>query len=420
MPDSDSPPTTWDPDKFVLPGDLGELLERTFGNRRDLRSFEAAVARPSGHYSLRVVPWNLSEGLEKFLGELRRADPGVAAHPNYPDVVLLPVRGPREVPLEGKVVRVLDGAAESVVLGAHLYAPGLDRSRLPRLRAGDPVSLVATRSNVLVAAGKALLDGSQLAGVRRGPVVANEVSTFRVLSFRESGFYARGQLVDQSLPAHVAGVVAAQACDGPDARVADLCAAPGGKTTALAQEFRHRFGEFPRVVAADRSRNRLARMAGELERLRVGGVELRRGLVEKLAGDEPAFREAFDVVVLDPPCSALGGRPRLWVRVGAADVESASRNQRRLLLHADALVKPGGALVYSVCTVPVEECEEAVDYLLGQRPYEVEDAGEPVGGPGLMGDAQLLSKSDLWKFRRFLPGREDEEGFFLALLRKRG
>lgn len=141
----------------------------------------------------------------------------------------------------------------------------------------------------------------------------------------------------------VAELVGAQ----PGERVADLCSAPGGKATALA-------ATGARVLAADRTATRIGLVHGNAQRLRSEPIDL---LVADAA--VPALRPAsFDRVLLDAPCSGLGTLRRRadarW-RITPEAVDRLAELQRRMLPAAAALVRPGGTLVYSVCTLTAAE-----------------------------------------------------------------
>ncbi|MBC49734.1 MAG: hypothetical protein CMF24_08450 [Ilumatobacter sp.] len=140
--------------------------------------------------------------------------------------------------------------------------------------------------------------------------------------------------------------VSASVDAGPDERVLDVCAAPGGKSTAIA-------GGGALVIAAD-MRHRRAQLICE------NAANLDLGLpVVTADGTAPPFRTAsFDAVLLDAPCSGLGSlrrRPDARWRIQASDITKLPELQRRLLAAAATLVKPGGRLIYSVCTVTAAE-----------------------------------------------------------------
>jgi 16S rRNA (cytosine967-C5)-methyltransferase len=133
----------------------------------------------------------------------------------------------------------------------------------------------------------------------------------------------------------------------PGERVADLCAAPGGKTAALA-------AAGARVTAVDVSPARLKRVSETLDRLGLAA--------EVVAADVLAWEpgETFDAILLDAPCTATGTIRRHpdipWLK-RAADVAALAGIQARLLDKAVALLKPGGRLVYATCSLEPEEGE---------------------------------------------------------------
>ena len=140
---------------------------------------------------------------------------------------------------------------------------------------------------------------------------------------------------------------------GPELVVADLCAAPGGKATALA-------GKGARVVGMDNRAHRVALMAKNRDRL--GAATL--ALVTGDATAPPLRPASCDRVLLDAPCSGLGTlrrRPDARWRIDAAAPARLGLLQRRMLQAAAALVAPGGMLIYSVCTLTREETVDVVD-----------------------------------------------------------
>jgi len=151
-------------------------------------------------------------------------------------------------------------------------------------------------------------------------------------------------------------------------RVADLCAAPGGKATALAHSG-------ARVVAADLQRARAGLVASNARRT---GTEL-----DVLVADatRPPFRPAsFDRVLLDAPCSGLGvlrRRPDARWRLEPDALDRLARLQRRIVDAAVPLLRPGGVLVYSVCTLTAAETLGVDDHLAAAHPELV-----PLDAPG--------------------------------------
>ncbi len=148
------------------------------------------------------------------------------------------------------------------------------------------------------------------------------------------------------------------ACDllapRPGEKVLDACAAPGGKTTHMAQLMENR-GE---IAVCDCSPQRLKRLETNLKRL---GVENATIVVKDWLDDTAPFEpETFDRILVDAPCTNTGVlRRRIdarW-RLGASDFETMPEKQTRILEAVAPLLKPGGVLVYSTCSLEIEENE---------------------------------------------------------------
>ena len=153
-----------------------------------------------------------------------------------------------------------------------------------------------------------------------------------------------------SLPAHLLGEVRGL-------RVADLCAAPGGKTAQLAQA-----GAI--VTAIERSPARISRLRENLARLKLN--------VEIAAADALEWRGGpFDAVLLDAPCSSTGTIRRHpdvpWLKA-EADVGVLTGLQAKLLDRSADLLKPGGSLIYCVCSLEPEEGEAQIESLIARNP----------------------------------------------------
>ena len=148
-------------------------------------------------------------------------------------------------------------------------------------------------------------------------------------------------------------------------RVLDACAAPGGKTMQLAAAGHD-------VTALDRSESRLARLSDNLRRT---GLEARAVVADAL---EWTTDEPFDAVLLDAPCSATGTfrrHPEVLYRARPAIIEQSAELQAGLLLRAADWVRPGGSLVYAVCSLEPQEGEERIEAFLAERlDYRLEPA----------------------------------------------
>lgn len=186
---------------------------------------------------------------------------------------------------------------------------------------------------------------------------------------------------------------------GPGELVLDMCAAPGGKATYLA-------GRGAAVVAADSRPSRVGLVARNAAALDLDAHQLAPVAAD---GTRPPFRAgSFDKVLLDAPCSGLGAlrrRPDARWRIEAGDVDQLADLQRRLLGSALDLVRPGGEVVYSVCTVTAAESLDVDRWVEAERPDVV--ALDPPGEPWRpLGRGALL-----------LPQAAGTDGMYLLRLR---
>lgn len=195
-------------------------------------------------------------------------------------------------------------------------------------------------------------------------------------------------------------------------RIADLCAAPGGKTAQLIHNGAH-------VTALDRSPNRVARLRDNLARLRLEAQTLVAD-----AAEWDGEGELFDGVLIDAPCTATGTIRRhpdvAWLKQ-QSDIDALTALQRRLLQRAVSLLKPGGTLVYCTCSLEPEEGEQAIAELLAG------DSGvrrAPVAPTEVAGLSELISADgDLRTLPCHLPHPSDPrlgglDGFYAARLVK--
>lgn len=184
-------------------------------------------------------------------------------------------------------------------------------------------------------------------------------------------------------------------------RVLDLCAAPGGKTTLLSTLA----GLGGLVVANETIRARAQTLADNVMRWGLGNVVVTNNDPSHFAG----FREWFDVILVDAPCSGEGmfrKHPELEKEWSEENVELCARRQRRILGEIWGALKPGGRLIYSTCTYNRKENEENVEWLLRELGGAlVDEVAAPAGVEHDVG-------------YRFHPERVEGEGFFAAAIVK--
>lgn len=434
--------------------------------------------------------------------------------PGLDYVVFIKGSGPHNIdygPAGGKTLKeiiVSRKCAEAVLRGAQVYVPGV-LACSSHVEKGDLVAVSVAveqpvqdggwivgmtrgivlqgsqadpyfleRKGLYIGQGTTMMSRAGMFRVERGIAVDMINRVYELPSFHD---VLEGEIFLQNLPS----IITAHALDPqPGERILDMCAAPGGKTTAIAILMKDQ-GE---VVAADRSHNKvldiqnlaaemglkciktykldalkavrrksesgdspsvaLGRSEPDLERkenfnseeaMRITcatKAELRKNVkkngvgrnnllgarVEKSEGFPP---NSFDRVLLDGPCSALGLRPRLFIgQETLLSLRNHANYQRKMFDQAVQLVRAGGVLVYSTCTINPGENEALVRYALDTYKFLSLAIQHPkVGGPGLVGCCELSDGTkEEWLrcgeenlVQRFDPSSHlDTIGFFIA------
>mgnify|MGYP001469464698 CR=1 FL=1 len=270
---------------------------------------------------------------------------------------------------------------------------------------------MSVRVNRLRADRRSLLEQLAAAGLDPTPSLLSEdgiVLGSRSGNITASEWYEQGLVTIQDESSMVvAAVVAAE----PGMRVLDCCAAPGGKTTHIAETM-HDSGE---VWANDIHEHKQALISGQAERL---GLKCVKTLISDAARLGERFpKDHFDRILLDAPCSGLGvirRKPDIKWRKTEEEIRQLPELQYRLLVEAATLVKPGGVLVYSTCTVEAAENENVVKRFLRKHGEFVPDS--EVSG---LVPSELAPNidPDLGAIR-ILPHHFGSDGFFIARMWK--
>ena len=200
-------------------------------------------------------------------------------------------------------------------------------------------------------------------------------------------------------------------------KVLDLCAAPGSKTTQLSEMMKNK----GTLVANEPSTTRIKSLVFNLDkmnRLNMGVVKFKGEFLSKL------YDNYFDKILVDAPCSGLGivqkkGEVSNWWNT--SQMEKIAELQIRLLIGAIKMAKVGAEIVYSTCTVTLEENEFILDKVLSKYPVEIEEIKLPLKSvPAYTEAGGKKLHPTISKAHRIIPWEADSEGFFVCKLVKTG
>jgi 16S rRNA (cytosine967-C5)-methyltransferase len=378
----------------VFREDIIAYLARYLGRKYAEKLLES-VTTPGTRYFFRVN--TLKTKPEDLLHELRSQGVNVYQHAHVPEALFVPVEGPFEIRRLDKVVYVDKHTAESVYVGANVFAPGV--YKVENAEKGDYVSVISP-NGILVAEGILEMEPDEIFSKRRGLAVRVTRSVYKAQSLRDTSYFLSGHIYHQSLPSMVAVRLLNPK---PGETILDMCAAPGGKSTHAAQLMENT-GE---IIAVDRSKSKVDIVLENAKRL---GINIIKGIVyDSRYISEVLGKESVDAVILDPPCSALGVRPKLYYDRSYQDIVKLANYQRQFIREAVNVLRRGGKLLYTTCTFSPLENELNVvhafsDFGLTPVPISFPSIKTPLLGiPGLQFDPHL----------------HDTPGFFISILVKK-
>jgi 16S rRNA (cytosine967-C5)-methyltransferase len=322
------------------------IVEEIFGGETTL--VLEALAKPVQTYYVRCNTQKIPPG------ELQRKleDRGlkVSQHPVIPEALGIRVDGPFEIPLANQRITVDKQTAESVLQGADAYAPGI--LDCGSMRVGDEVTIVSEIGEP-VSSGIAVMSVNDILTFRKGLAVRANHRRYVGPKIRELPEFSQGLLYPQSL----AAMETARALD-PQASdiIVDMNCAPGGKLSHMSQLMCNS----GRIHGFDRNSEKIKTTRENISKLSCTNVIL--SIHDSRYLHQDMSNLTADRVLIDPPCSALGLRPKVYDFKTRQRVENLADYQKQFIKAASKIVKPGGVVVYSVCTFTLEECEKVVHF----------------------------------------------------------
>ena len=243
--------------------------------------------------------------------------------------------------------------------------------------------------------------------------------------WNETGFYLENKKQFSKHPYYQGGLYYIQEASAmlpaklvnaqPGEKILDMCAAPGGKSTAIGAALK---GE-GLLISNDISKSRAKALLRNLEGFGIINSIVVSEYPEKLSRYFPEF---FDKVLIDAPCSGEGmfhkepSMTESWLRMGP---EEYHKLQMEILTYGAKMVRPGGKLIYSTCTFSPEENEQTIEFLLQEYPqFKICDIKGYEGFSDGILKASLSGNEQLKKTIRIFPHKMEGEGHFIALLKK--
>ena len=345
-----------DYDEFVI-----EELRKVYG--KSLNSFLDSIKRPNSRLYVRV------NTLKTTVDEVLQSMKGFKKDEDFPEAIYAEVKGPNKLEsLDSKVI-VDKKTAESVMLGADVYPPGIKKIIANE---GNSVEVVS-ENGITVANGELV----RLPGGKFTVKVYNSLYSSPKLAdtkeIKEGKIYVQGKA-----SMYVAWIIDPQ----PGEFIVDMTAAPGGKLSHIYQ-----LEPRARIIGFDHTYKKVEKMKQLFKKMNVN--------VQVFVHDSRYLSELgikdVDKVLIDPPCSTLGLRPKVYDKKTKTDLMNLHAYQKQFLNSAYELLKKDGEVIYSTCTVTEIENEEVVN--------------DP--------------RFDIEYMIRFHPQIHDMTGFFIAKLKKK-
>lgn len=339
---------------------------------------------------------------EELLSRLRDRGVDAKPDPHVEEAIYVELEGPFEIPRLDKVIYVDRNTAESVMTGSNLYRPGI--LKFSSFMEGEEVSVISPTGES-IAIVKTVVSSNQILSMTKGLVGVNKISRYKAPPLRELPEFEQGMFYPQSLPAMIATKILNPT---PKEFVIDLNAAPGGKSSHVIQLTR----SSAMLVSIDRNVKKCLRMKEVLDRLFTGyninivGMDSR--YVDR---DLHNLQGRVDKVIVDPPCSALGVRPKSILSITFDEIIDLREYQYQFLKVASRIVKKDGLILYCTCTITFDENEYNVSRAVDELGLEPIDIVQPPYSEKIQYRGIVVY--------RYSPLTHDMPGFFISLLKKK-
>ncbi|MEM4816844.1 MAG: PUA domain-containing protein [Desulfurococcaceae archaeon] len=323
--------------------ELYRAIHRVYGSSTDRLISE--LQKPPCRIYVRVNTLYIQPG--ELIDNFREKGLDVEQDPYIEEAIYFKLKGPFNIEILDKKIFVNRQCAESMIYGANLYAPGI--VGYDQFKSGDELTVIAP-SGKPIAIVEAVVSSDELKYMRKGLVGVNVKSVYKAPAIRELPEYINGLIYPQSYPS----IITIRALDPkPNELIVDMNSAPGGKTSHVIQYTHGR----ARLIAFDRNLVKAKQIYDTLNRMRLFKNTIIIPIDSRYIDIDLNLINRVDRVIVDPPCSNLGIRPKLLFNKTIKDIVNASNYQIQFLKTASKIVKKNGFVIYSTCTLTFEENE---------------------------------------------------------------
>ncbi|MFW9924654.1 MAG: PUA domain-containing protein [Candidatus Thorarchaeota archaeon] len=372
-----------------------------YGYSRSEKIIQALKEHPKT-YALRVN--TLLTTPEELIASLAEKEISAKQHPVIKEAVLVDVIGPIELQLKEKSVIAHRAAANKVITGSSLVSAGIAQQE--NLNIGDEVSIVDKYSSH-VGNGIVMMSSSEINSQKNGIAVKVTESRYKLHNLQNLKEFLRGHFIEQSLPSMIIG---AQIDLKPEDRVFDMSV---GEGEILTHVWQRNSNIKSRIIANENSTTKVQKFEDNLKRLRMRNNPFEimniglKHIQNKFNRDE-----TFDWIILTPPCSEIGLRPKVADTTPEQHIVKLVQLQKRFMQIAARLIKPRGTIFYSTSSLDQQENEGLIQ-------FAVEELGLKVAIQNIfLGEHGNTSFQGAENLQHFYPDMNDTDGYFIAKLTK--
>ena len=378
--------------------EMKEYLLNLLGKKRR-RKFLQKIITPTEDYSLHI--YQEVSIVDKILDLLHQNGFSAKVHEVFPNLIICTPKGKFKLKSTEHLKEIIvdNRAAEMVYQGANVFVPGVKRAN--RVKKNDIVKII-NQQGTIVAKAKALMNHHEMLNKKNGIAAKNLVSPYKVPSLEQFGL-RNYPVFFQSIPAFLTTM---NLEPKSNETILDCCAAPGNKTLHLSELLENK----SKIMAVDRSEKRMKKLRNKIEQFKIKNISIKIGNIIDLS---ETWTVKFDKILIDPPCSSLGLRPRLVFNTSVRRIRDLSKYQKAILYACNNLLKSGGTIVYSTCTITKEENEEIISKFAEKHNFQVLEQQYKLS------KMRSISEEYDLPFQRFLPGMDNTLGYFIAKLRKK-